>query len=65
MPKTCCSRRDLIKFLQIQEDMPQLFLSEEDELNGEFWGDPDDDYDDSPCLKASKPYNDNLKSDNW
>lgn len=58
------SRKDLIKFLQFQEDMPHLFLSREDELNGEFWG-PDDDYDEPLVPIISKKYNDNLKSDNW
>ena len=62
------SRKDLIKFLQFQEDMPHLFLSREDELNGEFWGPDDEDYYDEPLVVASvipKKYNDNLKSDNW
>ena len=58
------SRKDLIKFLQFQEDMPHLFLSREDELNGEFWG-PDDDCDEPLVPIISKKYNDNLKSDNW
>ena len=57
------SRKDLIKFLQFQEDMPHLFLSREDELNGEFWGPEDDeDYDEAIILA---PYNDNLKSDDF
>lgn len=56
------SRKDLIRFLQFQEDMPHLFLSREDELNGEFWG-PEDDYYDEPITLA--PYNDNLKSDDF
>ena len=58
------NRRDLIKFLQFQEDFPQLFLSEEDELNGGFWGDADDDYTDVPNKPVAK-YNDDLKSDKW
>ena len=54
----------------MQEKMPHLFLSEYDELNGEFWGSADDDYNDSvenvkAKLKIDKPYNDDLKSDNW
>lgn len=57
------SRKDLIKFLQFQEDMPHLFLSREDELNGEFWGPEDDEDYDEPIILA--PYNDNLKSDDF
>lgn len=57
------SRKDLIKFLQFQEDMPHLFLSREDELNGEFWGAEDDEDYDDPIISA--PYNDNLKSDDF
>ena len=57
-------RKDLIKFLQFQEDMPHLFLSREDELNGEFWGPEDDeDYNEGPLTLA--PYNDDLKSDDF
>jgi len=61
------SRKDLIKFLQFQEDMPHLFLSPEDELNGHFWGpDYDEDYCDEPLnISSLKTYNDSLKSDNW
>ena len=61
------SRKDLIRFLQFQEDMPHLFLSEEDELNGAFWGpDYDEDYYDEPLIiSAPKNYSDALKSDNW
>lgn len=43
--------------------MPHLFLSREDELNGEFWGPEDDDDYDEPITLA--PYNDNLKSDDF
>ena len=64
-------RKNVIKFLQMQEDMPQLFLSRDDSLNGEFWG-PDDldeeQYYAPPPHKGKrpeKPFNDNLKSDNW
>ena len=58
------SRKDLIRFLQFQEDMPHLFLSKEDELNGGFWGpEEDEDYDEEPIILA--PYNDELKSDDF
>ena len=62
------NRKDLIKFLKFQDDMPNLFLHKEEELNGEFWGDEDDDYCEESCSTRPivfKQYNDNLKSDNW
>jgi hypothetical protein len=60
-------QEDVEKFMQIKARMPHLFLTSEDELNGEFWGDEDDDYDDSPISRKpyDKPYTDDLKSDNW
>lgn len=67
MERNRYSRKDIIKFLQFQEDFPSLFLSREGELNGEFWG--PDDYSDEPMIDERpmkvKEYNDDLKSDNW
>lgn len=58
------SRKDIIRFLQFQEEWPYLFLSKEDEFNGEFWGYDDEEYYNiAPIIP--KEYNDNLKSDNW
>ena len=59
------SRKDLIKFLQFQEDMPHLFLSKEDELNGAFWGPEEDEDYYEPITSLHKEYNDNLKSDDF
>ena len=65
------SRKEVIRFLQFQEDMPHLFLSKEDELNGEFWGPEDEDYYDKSSLLGFQKhldfqgYNDNLKSDEF